>query len=248
MQLILTRHRIFLLLLAGAALAPFSAANAQNARPSLVITSEPEVAPALSATPIMPVAPIAEAPVPRAPMPDAPLEPVIPILNESRAVSLPPAAALDETTPPPAAVAPAAAAISAYPRPASMATAVPEDSAYPQAPIPQLTLPGTDTEVPTGRPLVKIRFDQKNVQYDKTVYDAVSAALKKYPDARFYLYSVFPGGGNVAQLTIESARARRNAESILRGLEQKGVDAGRFDLKTVQRADAPGNEVTILIR
>lgn len=248
MKTLSTRHRISLLLLTGIALAPFYAANAQNARPSLVITSEPEAAASVPPQPAMPVSPAPATHIPRAPMPEEPLEPVIPMFNESR-IAPPPSAPLAEITPPPAAIAPAAAhASTIYPRPVSASSAVPEDSAYPQQPVPQLALPDAETDAPPGRPLVKVRFDRQNVQYDKMVYDAVSAALKKYPDARFYLYSVFPGGGNAAQLTIESARARRNAESILRSLQQNGVDAGRFDLKTVQRADAPGNEVTILIR
>ncbi len=257
MHTISARHRMPLFLLAAMALTPICTvpAGAQETRPSLIITSEPEPAPVPVAVPGgIPVAhPIAAAPVPRAPAAADMGEPVIPMFNESSISPPPPgeeerapATAAISAAPVPVAVPAATGGV--YPRPASASSAVPEDSAYPQQPVPQLALPDAQADVPPGRPLVKVRFDQQNVQYDKAVNDAVSAALKKYPDARFYLYSVFPGGGNAAKLTIESARARRNAESILRSLQQNGIDAERFDLKTVQRADAPGNEVTILIK
>src|SRR5690606_8435478 len=77
------------------------------------------------------------------------------------------------------------------------------------------------------RPLVKIRFDKPNVQYEQPVYMAVSDAMQKYPDARFEIVAVHPTGGNAAQVAIESTRARRNAEQVLRTLTQMGLDGNR---------------------
>lgn len=98
------------------------------------------------------------------------------------------------------------------------------------------------------RPLVKIRFDQPNVDYQQAVYMAVSEAMQRYPSARFELIAVNPTGGNAAQVAIESTRARRNAEAVLRSLQQMGVDINRIDLSTQQSAEAKSSEVHIFIR
>ncbi|PZQ44626.1 MAG: hypothetical protein DI551_09765 [Micavibrio aeruginosavorus] len=98
------------------------------------------------------------------------------------------------------------------------------------------------------RPLVKIKFDQPNVDYEQAVYMAVNEAMQKYPNARFELIAVNPSGGNAAQVAIESTRARRNAEMVLRSLSQMGIDVNKIDLSTQQSAEAKSNEVHIFIR
>jgi len=98
------------------------------------------------------------------------------------------------------------------------------------------------------RPLVKIKFDQPNVDYEQAVYMAVNEAMQKYPNARFELIAVNPSAGNAAQVAIESTRARRNAEMVLRSLSQMGIDVNKIDLSTMQSAEAKSNEVHIFIR
>ena len=98
------------------------------------------------------------------------------------------------------------------------------------------------------KPLVKIRFDKPDVNYEQPVYTAVSEAMAKYPNARFELVAVEPTVGNAAQVAIESTRARRNAEKVLRTLTQLGVDQNRLDLATAQSASAATSEVHIYIR
>ena len=98
------------------------------------------------------------------------------------------------------------------------------------------------------RPLVKIKFDQPNIEYEQAVYMAVNEAMQKYPNARFELIAVNPSAGNAAQVAIESTRARRNAEMVLRSLSQMGIDVNKIDLSTLQSAEARTNEVHIYIR
>jgi hypothetical protein len=98
------------------------------------------------------------------------------------------------------------------------------------------------------RPLVKIKFDQPNVDYEQAVYMAVSEAMQKYPNARLELIAVNPSAGNAAQVAIESTRARRNAEMVLRSLSQMGIDVAKIDLSTQQSPEAKSNEVHIYIR
>jgi hypothetical protein len=106
---------------------------------------------------------------------------------------------------------------------------------------------------PTGpggspRPLVKIRFDKANVAYEQPVYMAVNEALQRYPNARFELVAVHPAGGNSAESTIESTRARRNAEKVLRSMTQMGITMDRIDLSYMPSPDATTSEVHLYIR
>lgn len=103
--------------------------------------------------------------------------------------------------------------------------------------------------MPTSpRPLVKIRFNRPAVQYEQPVYIAVSEALERYPAARFELVAVHPTGANAAQIAIESTKARRNAEKVLRTLTQMGLPLERIDLSYTPSPDAQSNEVHIYIR
>lgn len=98
------------------------------------------------------------------------------------------------------------------------------------------------------RPLVKIRFDRPDVDYEQPVYMAVNEALERYPSARFDLVAVHPSTGNPAEVAIESTRARRNAERVLRTMTQMGVPLDRVDLSYNESAEAATNEVHIYIR
>jgi hypothetical protein len=98
------------------------------------------------------------------------------------------------------------------------------------------------------RALVKIKFDRPDVNYEQALYIAVSEALQRYPDARFDLVAVHPTEGNAAKVAIESTRARRNAERVLRSLNQIGLPADRVDLSYAKSEDAHVNEVHLYIR
>lgn len=99
-----------------------------------------------------------------------------------------------------------------------------------------------------ARPLVKIRFDQPDVEYEQPVYMAVNEALQRYPDARFDLVAVHPTQGNAAEVAIESTKARRNAEKVLRTLTQMGMPMDRIDLSYSADASATSNEVHLYVK
>lgn len=103
------------------------------------------------------------------------------------------------------------------------------------------------TVLSTPKPLVKIRFDENNVAYEQPVYAAVNDALKKYPDARFDVIAVHPEKGNAAQVAIESTKARRNAEKVLRSLTEMGISLERTNLSYAKSAKAHSSEVHIYI-
>lgn len=98
------------------------------------------------------------------------------------------------------------------------------------------------------RPLMKIRFDRPDVDYTQALYMSVNDAMKKYPNATFELVAVSPGMGNPAKIAIESTRARRNAEKVLRNMVQMGVDTNRVDLANLTKDDIQYNEVHLYIR
>ena len=98
------------------------------------------------------------------------------------------------------------------------------------------------------RALVKIKFDRPDVNYEQALYIAVSEALQRYPDARFALVAVHPTEGNAAKVAIESTRARRNAERVLRSLTQIGLPADRVDLSYSKNPEARFNEVHLYVR
>ena len=106
----------------------------------------------------------------------------------------------------------------------------------------------TVAQPPQQRLLAKIKFDQSNVEYEQPVYAAVQSALKKYPNAKFDLVAVHPTSGNTAQLAIESTKARRNAEKVLRSLTQMGLALDKIDLSYNSSSDASANEVHLFLR
>ncbi len=98
------------------------------------------------------------------------------------------------------------------------------------------------------RPLAKIRFDKANVDYEQPIYSAVQDALNRYPNARFELIAVHPTTGNAAEQAIESTRARRSAEKVLRTLTQFGVPLDQIDMSYAPNPEAKSSEVHLFLR
>ena len=98
------------------------------------------------------------------------------------------------------------------------------------------------------RPLVVIRFDRAKVDYQQALYTAVSRALERRPDASFDLVAVSPTRGNAAQVTLNSANAKRNAESVLRSLTEMGLPVSRVQLSATTSGQAQNSEVHVYVR
>ncbi|MCB1652206.1 MAG: hypothetical protein KDI46_09145 [Alphaproteobacteria bacterium] len=118
-----------------------------------------------------------------------------------------------------------------------------QEPAYePQPIMPQMSA------LPAPRPLAKIRFDQPDVAYEQPIYAAVNEALQRYPNARFDLVAVHPTNGNAAKVAIESTKARRNAEKVLRTLTEMGLPLDRIDLSYDQSPEISSNEVRLFVK
>lgn len=101
---------------------------------------------------------------------------------------------------------------------------------------------------PTDRPLVIIRFDRPNVPYQQALYNAVSQALSRKPTATFDLVAVSPDVGTAAQIALNGAASKRNAEDVLRTLTDMGVPASRVQLLAATDGSAQTNEVHLFVR
>ncbi len=100
----------------------------------------------------------------------------------------------------------------------------------------------------TRRPLVVIRFDRPNVEYEQALYNAVSRALERRPEATFDLVAVAPGQGSAAEAAKSANTARRNAEAVLRSLTAMGLPASRVTLSAGTSGEAQTNEVHLYVR
>jgi hypothetical protein len=98
------------------------------------------------------------------------------------------------------------------------------------------------------RPLVVIRFDQQNVNYEQALYTAVGQALERRADAVFDVVAVSPAAGSPAEMAMASTAAKRNAEAVLRSLTRLGLPAERIGLAARNSSEATGPEVHIYVR
>ena len=97
-------------------------------------------------------------------------------------------------------------------------------------------------------PLVVIRFDRPNIQYKQALYTAVNQALKRRPDAGFDIVAVTAAQGSGAKITVESNKAKRNAEAVLRSLSEMGLSLDRVRLSSKTSRSARSNEVHLFVR
>lgn len=102
------------------------------------------------------------------------------------------------------------------------------------------------SSVARGRPLVVIRFDRPNVEYQSTLSSVISRALEREPNAAFDLVAVTPAK-NAGQAGA-STQARRNAEGVLRSLTGMGLPASRINLSATSSGETQSNEVQIYVR
>jgi hypothetical protein len=98
------------------------------------------------------------------------------------------------------------------------------------------------------RPLIVIRFDRKNVPYQQALYNAVSRVLEKRPSAVFDLVAVAPAAGGQARVALNSNKARRQAESVLRSLIEMGLPPVRVAVAAKTSSATRTNEVHLYIR
>jgi hypothetical protein len=100
----------------------------------------------------------------------------------------------------------------------------------------------------TGRPLVTIRFDRPNVNYEQALYQAARKALEVRPNAAFDVVGVAPASGAAAQQALNGDIARTNADRVVRSLLGMGLPADRVSSGQTSDAAVQSNEVRIYVR
>ena len=127
--------------------------------------------------------------------------------------------------------------------PSLATTAYTQANARPQAGA----APRSSARAGSRRPLVVIRFDRPDVNYQQALYTAVNRALQRQPDAAFDLVSVSQLKGGTAQSSLNANSARRNAQSVLRALVDMGLPPSRVSLSATTESSG-GNEVRLYVR
>ena len=98
------------------------------------------------------------------------------------------------------------------------------------------------------RPLVVIRFDRDKVPYQQALYNAVGKVLERRPSAAFDLVAVAPASGGPARVALNTTKARRHAEEVLRSLTEMGLPPARVAVSGKTAGTASTNEVHLYLR
>ena len=113
--------------------------------------------------------------------------------------------------------------------------------------------PSPPTAVPVAAPadpaaLITIRFDRADVVYENALYEALSAALARRPDARFELVAVAPAADS-AQASADAAEAAgANAERVVRSMMAMNLPPDRLDLSFTTSSGVSVSEVRVFVR
>jgi hypothetical protein len=107
---------------------------------------------------------------------------------------------------------------------------------------------GTVQLASAGTPLVVVRFDRPNVDYQQILYAALNQALQARPNASFEVVAVSPTRGNAAAVQIAQSTARRHAQEVLRSMTDMGVPASRVNVASSTDAGAAASEVRVFVR
>jgi len=99
-----------------------------------------------------------------------------------------------------------------------------------------------------GSPLVVVRFDRPNVDYQQILYAALNQALQNRPSASFQVVAVAPTRGNAASVQMAQTTARRHAQDVMRSMTDMGVPATRVGVASTTDPSATVSEVRVFVR
>jgi len=99
-----------------------------------------------------------------------------------------------------------------------------------------------------GQPLVVIKFDRPDVDYQQQLYAALNQALQSRPSAGFEVVAVSPSKGNAAAVQIGQTTARRHAQDVMRAMTDMGVPATRLGVASTTDAGTSASEVRVFVR
>ena len=96
-------------------------------------------------------------------------------------------------------------------------------------------------------PLITIRFDRANVNYEGALYAAVKGALDRQPNASFDVVACSPEASTPGAQALAATNVRRNAESVVRSLTNMGLSANRIRVSQRTCSDTRTAEVRVFV-
>lgn len=106
------------------------------------------------------------------------------------------------------------------------------------------TLAG-DKDSSLGQLLVLVRFNEPDVQYEQPMYQAVSNALDRMPNANFTVVAVTPKSDTPG---TDTDIAQRRADEVKTSLVQLGLQPSRITMTNVSSEAATSPEVHVYVR
>ena len=100
----------------------------------------------------------------------------------------------------------------------------------------------------SGTPLVVIRFDHRDVDYQQILYAALSQALQTRPGAAFSVVAVSPTRGTATAVQLAQTAAHRHAQEVMRTMTDMGVPASRLAAASATDPSATSSEVRVFVR
>ena len=113
---------------------------------------------------------------------------------------------------------------------------------------PMLAASSSMSQTYGGTPLVTIRFDHANVDYQQILYAALSQALQTRPGAGFSVVAISPTRGTVTAVQLAQTAAKRHAQEVMRSITDMGVPASRLQVASSTDPNATSSEVRVFVR
>ncbi|PPR37339.1 MAG: hypothetical protein CFH26_00790 [Alphaproteobacteria bacterium MarineAlpha6_Bin4] len=113
------------------------------------------------------------------------------------------------------------------------------------SPDEQLAVPKVNI---SGLPLVVIRFDDPDIDYEKTLFDAIGTTVDKKSSATFGLVAVSPIGKNEGETRINASKVKKYAERVLRSMVSFGMPSKKIALSAKTSGDVVVPEVHIYVQ
>jgi len=108
--------------------------------------------------------------------------------------------------------------------------------------------PRTSSFTYSGTPLVVIRFDHSDVDYQQILYAALTQALQSRPGAAFSIVAVSPTRGTATAVQLAQTAAHRHAEEVMRSMTDMGVPASRLVVASATDPAVTSSEVRVFVR
>ena len=93
-----------------------------------------------------------------------------------------------------------------------------------------------------------IRFDDPDINYEKTLFDAIGTTVDKKSSATFGLVAVAPIGKNEGETRINASKVKKYAERVLRSLVSFGLPSKKVALSAKTSGDVVVPEVHIFVQ